>query len=102
MFLAIDTKTYSAGMILFRDRPSTHAFLKDWLDYLLDANRMYVDLGGGNKAIVGDQLAFNTLITAESRPWVSVDPDTDWRVVWAHNHNVKVCAVSLSDFYCGS
>jgi hypothetical protein len=81
---------FNTGMILFRDRPPTHEFLKSWLAYLLDANRMFVDLGGGNKAIVGDQLAFNTLITKDALPWVSVDADADWRVVWAHSHTVQV------------
>ena len=61
-----------------------------WLDYLLDANRMYVDLGGGNKAIVGDQLAFNTLMTKDAIPWKSVDAETDWRVVWGHQGAVHV------------
>jgi hypothetical protein len=81
---------FNTGMLLLRDRPPTHAFLRAWLDYLLDANRTYVDLGGGSKAIVGDQLAFNTLITRGSYPWRSVDAAEDWRVVWAHNQTVKV------------
>lgn len=81
---------FNTGMILLRDRPPTHAFLRAWLDYLLDANRMYVDLGGGNRAIVGDQLAFNTLMTQNALPWQIVDVEGDWRVVWAHNRTVKV------------
>ena len=52
---------------------------------------MYIDLGGGNKAIVGDQLAFNTLMTQGSLPWRSVDAEADWRVLRAHNDIVKVC-----------
>ena len=82
---------FNTGMILLRDRPPTHAFLRAWLDYLLDANKMYVDLGGGNKAVVGDQLAFNTLMTRNALPWESVDGERDWRVVWAHDRTVKVC-----------
>ena len=81
---------FNTGMILLRDRPPTHAFLRAWLAYLTDANKMYVDLGGGNKAIVGDQLAFNTLMTRGSQPWASVDAVADWRVVWAHDKTVKV------------
>ena len=81
---------FNTGMILFRNRTPTHKFLHSWLDYLLDANRMYVDVGGGNKAIVGDQLAMNTLMTKDSQPWDSVDADVDWRVVWAHSKTVKV------------
>jgi hypothetical protein len=81
---------FNTGMLLLRDRPATHSFLKAWLEYLLDKNHMYADLGGGTKAIVGDQLAFNTLITRGSYPWKSVDAAGDWRVVWAHDHTVKV------------
>jgi Nucleotide-diphospho-sugar transferase len=87
---------FNTGMILFRKRPSTLAFLTAWLDYLLDANRMYIDLGGGARAIVGDQLAFNTLITEGAKPWQSVDPAGDWRVLWAHNHSVHVRLLSLA------
>lgn len=81
---------FNTGMILLRNRPATHVFLKNWLDYLMDANRMYVDLGGGNKAIVGDQLAFNTLMTRDSLPWTSVNTSQDWRVVWGHDKTVQV------------
>jgi Nucleotide-diphospho-sugar transferase len=81
---------FNTGMILLRNRPATRRFLQDWLDYLLDANHMYVDLGGGNRAIVGDQLAFNTLMTRGSMPWSSVDAQEDWRVVWGHDQTVQV------------
>lgn len=77
-------------MILFRDRPATHTFLKEWLDYLTDGNKMYVSLGNGAKAIMGDQLAFNSLVTQGSHPWKAVDTDADARVVWASNRRVKV------------
>lgn len=89
---------FNTGMVLLRNRPATHTFLKDWLDYLLDSNRMYADVGGGKKAIVGDQLAFNTLMTRQSTPWVSVDAAEDWRVVWGHDRTVKV--LCLCFIYC--
>lgn len=82
-------------MIFFRRRPATLTFLQAWLGHLLDANRMYVDLGGGNRAIVGDQLALNTLMTAGSLPWQSVSSKADWRVVWAHNKTLQVRAHAL-------
>jgi Nucleotide-diphospho-sugar transferase len=85
----------NTGMILLRDRPPTRAFLRAWLDYLLDANKMYVNIGGG-QAVVGDQLAMNTLMTQGSQPWRSVDAAGDWRVVWAHSRTVKACAGSRS------
>jgi Nucleotide-diphospho-sugar transferase len=90
---------FNTGMILFRHRASTLAFLRSWLDYLLDSNRMYVDLGGG-KAVVGDQLAFNTLITQNSQPWQTVAPGSDWRVVWAHNHTVQVRLAAQTPAKC--
>ena len=86
---------FNTGMILLRNRPATHGFLEDWLDYLLDSNRMYVDVGGGQKAIVGDQLAFNTLMTRQSTPWISVNASEDWRVVWGHDKTVKVLLLCM-------
>lgn len=90
---------FNTGMLLLRDRPATRAFLAAWLAYLLDANRMYADLGGGKLAVVGDQLALNKLMTAGSMPWESVDPAGDWRVVWAHERRVKVCLLHAASVF---
>ena len=80
----------NTGMIVLRNRPATRAFLRAWLEFLRDPTRMYVDLGGGNTAVVGDQLALNKLMTQGSLPWESVAAAEDWRVVWAHDRRVKV------------
>jgi hypothetical protein len=86
---------FNTGMILLRNRAGTHGFLKAWLDYITDANHMYVDVGKGSKAVVGDQLAFNTLMTRNSQPWESVDATEDWRVVWGHDKTVKVLQLAF-------
>lgn len=80
---------FNTGMLVLRNRAATRAFLAAWLAHLLDGSRMFADLGGGRTAVVGDQLALNRLMTAGSQPWVSVNATADWRVVWAHEQQVK-------------
>eukprot|EP00892_Ulva_mutabilis_P003418 jgi/Ulvmu1/1448/UM011_0178.1 len=81
---------FNTGMLLLRDRPATRAFMRNWLEYLLDAGRMYADLGGGATAVVGDQLALNKLMAQGALPWESVDAAADWRVVRAHDKQLKL------------
>lgn len=71
-------------------RPATRKLLEQWRELLLDPEKAYAPSQRGTAFAVTDQLAFNILLEQNITPIASADPSGDWRVVLAHDQQLRL------------